>query len=68
MTHSTRHLHRAQKGSCMQQWPALILAAAALLAGCAQPMDYYQPSDTTARPAGGVTVYGEIDASVGRTR
>ena len=42
--------------------------AATALAGCVQDR-YYPASDTTASPGqSGVTVYGEIDTSVVRTR
>lgn len=46
---------------------ALLATAALLLSACAQDR-YYAPSDTTASPKSGVTVYGEIDTSVVRTR
>ena len=45
---------------------ALFVAAALLLAGCQSR--YYQPTETTASHKSGVTVYGEVDTSVVRTR
>ena len=47
---------------------ALALTATLALGGCAQRAQYYQPSDTSARSGSGITVYGEIDASVVHSR
>lgn len=44
---------------------ALTLTAA--LSGCASSGSY-QPGETSAGSSSGITVYGEIDASVGRVR
>lgn len=43
------------------------IAIALTLGGCAL-RDYYPASDTTANTPSGITVYGEIDASVVHTR
>ena len=51
----------------MKRLHFFVLALVASLSGCAQS-SYYQPSDTTASSPSGITVYGEIDASVGRVR
>lgn len=47
---------------------ATALCLAFILGGCAQPPQYYQPSDTSAGSGSGITVYGEIDASVVHSR
>ena len=47
---------------------ATALCLALALGGCAQRAQYYQPSDTSARSGSGITVYGEIDASVVHSR
>ena len=41
--------------------------ALGLLSGCASG-SYYQPSENSASSQHGITVYGEIDTSVVRTR
>ena len=46
---------------------AALAASLLVLSGCAQDR-YYQPSETSASQKNGVTVYGEIDTSVVRTR
>lgn len=47
---------------------AALLVVVASLSGCTQT-SLYQPSDTSAgNSASGVTVFGEIDTSVVRTR
>lgn len=51
----------------MQRWHFFILLMMAALSGCAQD-HYYQPTTNTASSPSGITVYGEIDASVGHTR
>lgn len=43
------------------------LALLGLLSGCAQT-GYYQPTENSASQKSGVTVFGEIDASVVHTR
>lgn len=45
---------------------ALFAASLLVLSGCAKDR-YYTPSETSAQKSG-VTVYGEIDTSVSRTR
>lgn len=47
---------------------ATALSLVLALGGCAQPPQYYQPSDTSASSGSGITVYGEIDASVVHSR
>lgn len=47
---------------------ATALSLVLALGGCAQPTQYYQPSDTSASSGSGITVYGEIDASVVHSR
>jgi ABC-type molybdate transport system substrate-binding protein len=43
------------------------LALVAALTGCANS-GYYQPSSTSAQSGSGITVFGELDANVTRTR
>lgn len=45
----------------------LALAISAALSGCASSGSY-QPGEASAGSSSGITVYGEIDASVGRVR
>lgn len=45
----------------------LALAISTALSGCASSGSY-QPGETSAGSSSGITVYGEIDASVGRVR
>lgn len=45
----------------------LALAISAALSGCASSGNY-QPGEPSAGSSSGITVYGEIDASVGRVR
>lgn len=53
---------------------AVALCLALALGGCAQPSQqnqspqYYQPSDTSASSGSGITVFGDIDASVVHSR
>ena len=51
----------------MKHLHLLWIALALTLSGCASNQ-YYQPSETSAGSASGITVYGEVDTSVVHTR
>ena len=51
----------------MKHLHLLYITIALTLGGCAQ-QQYYQPSETSASNPSGITVYGEVDASVVHAR